>query len=138
MISSILSYNCILFIHFWPCWLFMAVQVFSLVVMNKGRLLIGCMGFLCGGLPCCRAQARGAGASAVVAHGLSSCSSWALEHGCNSCGKWAQLLHGMWDPLGPGIKPGSPALQGGFFTTESPGMTLSNNLDSPSLRRQNH
>ena len=61
MISSILSYNCILFIYFWLCWLFMAVQVVSLVVMSKGRLLTGCVGFLCSGLPCCRAQARGAG-----------------------------------------------------------------------------
>ena len=27
----------------------------------------------------------------------------------------------MWDLPGPGIKPASPALAGGFFTTESPG-----------------
>ena len=27
----------------------------------------------------------------------------------------------MWDLPGPGIKPMSPALAGGFFTTESPG-----------------
>ena len=30
----------------------------------------------------------------------------------------------MWDLPGPGIKPVSPALAGGFFTTEPPGMTL--------------
>ena len=62
-----------------------------------------------------------------------TCSSWALEHKCNSCGIRAQLLHGTWDPLRPGIKPVSPAFQGGFFATESPGKPLSNNLDSPSL-----
>ena len=27
----------------------------------------------------------------------------------------------MWDPPGPGIKPMSPALAGGFFTSEPPG-----------------
>ena len=27
----------------------------------------------------------------------------------------------MWDLLGPGIEPMSPALAGGFFTTELPG-----------------
>ena len=27
----------------------------------------------------------------------------------------------MWDLPGPGIEPVSPALAGGFFTTESPG-----------------
>ena len=31
----------------------------------------------CGGFSCCRAQALGAQASVAVAHGLSSCSSWA-------------------------------------------------------------
>ena len=27
----------------------------------------------------------------------------------------------MWDLPGPGVKPVSPALAGGFFTTEAPG-----------------
>ena len=31
------------------------------------------------------------------------------------------LLHGMWDLPGPGVKPVSLALQGGFFTTLAPG-----------------
>ena len=30
----------------------------------------------------------------------------------------------MWDLPGPGIKPVSPALAGGFFTTEPPGKPL--------------
>ena len=29
----------------------------------------------------------------------------------------------MWDLPGPGIRPVSPALAGGFFTIESPGKT---------------
>ena len=40
----------------------------------------------CGGFSCCRARALGARASVVVAHGLSSCGSWALEHRLSSCG----------------------------------------------------
>ena len=31
------------------------------------------------------------------------------------------MLRGTWDPPGPGIEPVSPALAGGFFTTEPPG-----------------
>ena len=40
--------------------------------------------------------------------------------GLSSCGAHASLLHGTWDLPGPGIDPVSPALAGGFFTTESP------------------
>ena len=43
--------------------------------------------------------------------------------GCrlHSCGAWAQLLRSMWGLPGPGIKPMSPVLAGGFLTTEPPG-----------------
>ena len=44
-----------------------------------------------------------------------------LGHGLNSFDAQAQLLRGVWDPPGPGIKPVFPALAGGFFTTEPPG-----------------
>ena len=37
------------------------------------------------------------------------------------CGKRAQLFYGIWDLPRPGIKPTSPSLVGGFFTTEPPG-----------------
>ena len=33
----------------------------------------------------------------------------------------AWLLRGMWDLLGPAIEFVSPALAGGFFTSEPPG-----------------
>ena len=69
----------------------------------------------------CRAQAPGAQTSVVVAHGLSSCSSWALQHRLSSCGARASLLHSMWDLPGLGLKPMSPALAGGFLTTAPPG-----------------
>ena len=41
-----------------------------------------------------------------------------------NCGSWAPLLCGMWDPPGPGLKPVSPALAGGFPTTAPPGKPL--------------
>ena len=37
--------------------------------------------------------------------------------GFSSCGTWAQLPQGLWNPPGPGIEPGSPALAGRFPTT---------------------
>ena len=52
---------------------------------------------------------------------LSSCGSWALERRLSSCGARASLLRGMWDLPGPGLKPVSPALAGGFLTTAPPG-----------------
>jgi len=53
-----------------------------------------------------------------AAHGLNSCRARALEHTLSSCGAQAQLLCGRWDLPGSGIEPVSPALTGGFFTTE--------------------
>ena len=64
---------------------------------------------------------QGTWASVVVAHVLSSSSSQALQHRLNSCSTWAWFSHGMWNLLRSGIKPMSPALAGGFFTTEPPG-----------------
>ena len=54
--------------------------------------------------------------------------SWLLGSGARwlgSCGSPAWLLHGTWDPPGPGIEPMSRASAGGFFTTEPPGKSLS-------------
>ena len=63
-------------------------------------------------------------------HGLSSCGSWALGRRRRSCGELscsapcgiflAALQH-----VGSGTKPMSPALIGGFFTTEPPGKPCS-------------
>ena len=64
---------------------------------------------------------QGMQASVVVACRFSSCGSWALEHRLSSCGTRTQLLCGMWDLPRPGIEPVSPALAGGFLTTEPPG-----------------
>ena len=68
-----------------------------------------------------RAQQLWCTGSAVVVHGLSSCGSQDLEDKFNSCGTQVQLLHSMWNLPGPGIKPISPALAGGFLPTVPPG-----------------
>ena len=53
----------------------------------------------CGGFSCCGAQALGMQASVVVAHGLSSCGSWALECRLNS------MVHGLSCSVACGIFP---------------------------------
>ena len=52
------------------------------------------------------------------AHGLPWLGLPGFRAGVSSCGAWAGLLHGMCDLPGAGIQPVSPALTGGFFTTE--------------------
>ena len=98
--------------HFWLCWVCVARCGLSLVVASGGHSSLHCSGFYC-----CTAWALGHS-------GFSSCGSWALEHGLNSCGTWAYLLHGVWDLPGPGIKPVSPALAGGFLSKVPPGKSL--------------
>ena len=75
----------------------------------------------CRSFSCFRAWTLGAQASVVVARGLSSCGTRALERRLSSCGAWAELLRGMWDLPGPGLKPVSPELAGGLPITAPPG-----------------
>ena len=82
------------------------------------------------GLHCC-AQAFSScserGPLFIMVHGpLTIAASLVAEHRLqmhrlSSCGSRAQLLHGMWDLPRPGLEPMSPALAGGFSTTEPPG-----------------
>ena len=58
---------------------------------------------------------RGSGA-----RGLRSCSARALERRLSSCCERTQLLRDMWDLPGSGLTL-SPALVGGFFSTEPAG-----------------
>ena len=51
--------------------------------------------------------------------------------GLISCGSRAQFLLSMWDLRRPGIEPVSPALVGGFFTTEPSGKPLFQVMDTP-------
>ena len=61
------------------------------------------------------------GAPAPGHTGFSHCSSQDLEYRLNSCGIQTPLLWATWDLPRSGIEPVSPALAGGFLTTETPG-----------------
>ena len=88
------------------------VWAFSSCGEPPATLCFGARASHCGGFSCCGARALGVRASVVVVCGLSSCGLWALECRLSSCGPWALLLCGMWDLLGPGIEPMSPAMAG--------------------------
>ena len=62
------------------------------------------------------AWARGHWASGLG--GLSSCGPRGLRHRLSVRGPRAQLLCGTWDLPAPGVRLSSPALAGGFFTSE--------------------
>ena len=87
---------------------------FSLVSREQGFSLVAAHGFSLQWHLLLQAQAGGSQASGVAAHGLSSCSSQVPEHRLSSCGVWA-------DRPRPEIQLVSPALQGEFLTTRSPG-----------------
>ena len=103
------------------CWVFVAVRGLSLVAVSKATVRCGAWTSYWGGFSCCGARAPGVQASVVVVRGLSSRGSRALKRRLSSCGARALLLCGMWDLPGPGLKPVSPALAGGFLTTALPG-----------------
>ena len=81
---------------------FVAVCGLSLVVLNGGYSLLWSMGssFWC--------------LLFLQSPGSRGC-------GLSSCGTPALLPHSMWDLTGSGTEPISPALEGGFLTSESPG-----------------
>ena len=107
-----------LFIYlFWLCWVSVAAHGLSLVVASRGCSLLRCAGFSLRWL----LPLRSTGSRHT---GPSSCGSQALERRLSSCGARAQMLRGMWDLPGPGLKPVSPALASGFLTTVPPGKPL--------------
>ena len=67
----------ILFIYLFLSVLGLAARGLSLVVVSGGYSLLRCVASHCSGFSCCRARAFCAQASVVVAHGLSSCGTWA-------------------------------------------------------------
>ena len=67
------------------------------------------------------------GAQAIGHVGFSSWGSWTLQHKLNKDGAQDQLLCELWDLPRSGIESMSPALWGGFFTTEPPGKTWQGN-----------
>ena len=56
--------------------------------------------------------------SIAVAHGLSSCGSWALEHRLSNCGALGLVFLKHVVSPESGIRPVSTVLAGGFFTIE--------------------
>ena len=60
-------------------------QLFSTCGQQGLLCSCGVWAFHCGGFSCCRAWALGMQASVAVAHGISSCGSWALEHRFSTC-----------------------------------------------------
>ena len=102
------------YFYFWLCWVFVALRGLSLVAESGDYSSLRCAGFSLRWL----LLLRSTGSQCT---GFSSCGSRALEHRPTSCGTRAQLLCGMWDLPGPGLEPVSPALAGGFLTTEPPG-----------------
>ena len=89
-------------------------QAFLWLAESRGFSLVAAHGFSLQWHLLLQAQAQGSQASGVAAHGLSSCSSQVPEHRLSSCGAWA-------DHPRPEIQLVSPALQGEFLTTRSPG-----------------
>ena len=59
-------------------------------------------------LPCCTQAFSSCGKQGLLSF---------VVCGLNSCDTRTQLLCSMWDLPGPGVKPVSPALAGGFLTT---------------------
>ena len=128
--------NIFLFIY-----LFLAVLVlrcrmgFSLVAESRGYSLVA------------------VGRLLIVVASLAAENGWALEHtgfsGCSSRTSELRLRHAaygfsyVWDLPGPGIKPASPELAGGYFTTEPPRKSCSSSFKAACVRvagveRKNH
>ena len=84
--------------YFWLHWVFVAARGLSLVAASRGYSSLRCAGFSLWWL-------------------LLLQSTGSRRTGFSSCGSQAQLLRGIWDLPGPGLKPMSPALAGRFLTT---------------------
>ena len=100
----------VLFIYFWLHCVFVVAHGLSLVAVSWDYSSLRCSRFSLRWL----LLLRSTGSRFM---GFSSCGSRALEHRLSSCGAQAELLRSMWDLPGPGLKPASPALAGGFLTT---------------------
>ena len=106
---------CVCFNFFNVFYLFLAVlglcccAGFCLVSVSRGSSLVVVLGLLI------------AVASPDAEHIHLLRTSVVAAPGLSSCGALASLLRGMRDLPRPGIQPMSPALAGGFFTTEPPG-----------------
>ena len=126
--------HAVLFVYFWLCWVSVAACGLSLVLESRGCSLVAACRLLTA-VASLVAEHRlwGTQASVVSACRLRSCGLWTLEPRLGSCGTWAYLLQSIWDLLGPGIKPVSPALSGIFLSVVPPRKSphhFSNNICS--------
>ena len=111
-------YLCIHLFNFWLHWVITAAREFPLVADSRDYSSLRCAGFSLRWL--------------LLLQSMGS-----RHMGFSSCGARAQLLHCMWYLPGPGLKPMSPALAGGFLTTAPPGKPQSNlEKDKQSWRNQ--
>ena len=124
LMASFLYVYFYLFIYLGLCWIFVAVEVFSLVVARGSYPLVVEHRLLTAVTSRCEPGSQGG------CGGFSSCVSRAsviagpLEQPQELC-PWEELLRGMWDLPGPGIgEPASPAVAGRFLTTQPPGQPL--------------
>ena len=85
---------------------YLFVYIFIYLFLAALGLRCGARASHCSGFSCCGARALGVRGSVVVAVGSVVV---------------ARALHGMWDLPGPGLKPVSHTLAGGFLTTAPPG-----------------
>ena len=107
------SYFCFYFLHLF---FFFLINLFIFGCVGSSLLCAGFLQLLRAGttLRCGARASRCGGFSFCGARALGE---WALERRLSACGEWAQLLCGMWDLPGPGLKPVSPELAGGLLTT---------------------
>ena len=125
------SHSDFFFFFFWLHWVFVAVCRLPLVAVSGGYFSWRCVGFSLRWL----LLLWSTGSRHAV---FSSCGSRALEHRLSSRSAQAQLLRGMWDLPGPGLKPMSPALAGRFLTTAPSGKPSHSDFDASGCFTQSH
>ena len=106
------------------CWALLLRLRFPPVSESRGLSLVAQVRRLLSAVASLIAEHGLTGSRAHGLTGFGSGTSRALVHRLNCCGAEAWLLCGLWDLFGPGIEPVSPALAGGFITTEPPGKPL--------------
>ena len=114
----------IVIFYFWLCWSLL-LRVGFLQVLQAEATSLQCTGFSSRWLLLLQSTDAGSTGCSGGSSGLvRGSSSWPRECRLSSCGAHAQLLLGMWNFLGPGIKPRSPALAGRFFTNKLAGKSF--------------
>ena len=107
----------ILFIYFWPHWVFIAVHGLSLVAASRGHSSLRYMGFSLQWLLLLRSTGSRCAGSVVVARGLYSAGSVVVVHRL-SC----SMACGIFPDQGSNLcRTSNRALAGGFLTTAPPG-----------------